>query len=165
MPNLVLADTVVVVDVALASIAESPEGADGPSVVVSQPGGVDRRRRTSWTDTACPVQPEESLIIPEAAERSPSPMDSWPVSTGASAPTFPGGQGIEGSGFPGFAPSVSTLLNHMDDLDAVAIHHQRMMDRASYDRWIMRRALRVLARIAGVDTGKPDLGCQCPGKH
>ena len=151
-----MVDTVDVV--ATSSSIESPEGADRPSVAFSLPGGV----RTSWTDTACPVQPEASEVItPEAPEGSPSPMDSWPVSTGASA----GGQGIEVPGFPGFAPSVMSLLNHMDDLDEVAAHQQRMIDRAAYDRWIMRRALRVLARVAGVDTGKPDLGCQCPGKH
>ena len=91
MPNVELADTTVVVDVALASIMESPEGADRPSVAFSLPGGVDRR--ASWTDTACPVQPEASYITPEAPEGSPSPMDILPVSMGASAPTFPGGRG------------------------------------------------------------------------
>ena len=157
-------DTVDVVYVATSSSIESLEGADRPSVAFSLPGGVDRR--TSWTDTACPVQPEGSDgFTPEAPEGSPSPIDILTVSMGASVPTFPGGQGIEVPGFPGFSPSVMSLLNHMDDLDEVAAHQQRMIDRAAYDRWIMRRALRVLARVAGVDTGKPDLGCQCPGKH
>ena len=156
-------DTTDVLDAATAKVMKSLVRTVGPSVAISLHGGVDG---SSWKDTACPGQPEaKDIITPEAPEGSPTPVDILSVSTGASTSTFPWEQRIEVPGFPGLSPSIISLLSHMDDLDEVAAHQQRMIDRGSYDRWIMRRSLRVLARFAGVDIGKPDLGCQCPGKH
>ena len=153
-------DTTDVLDAATAKVMKSLERTVGPSVAISLHGGVDG---SSWRDTACPVQPEASEIF--TPEGSPSPVDSLSVSPGASTPTFPGEQRIEVCGSPGMTPTILSLLSHMDDLDEVAAHQQRMIDQGHYDRYMMRRSLRVLAEFAGLDVGDPHLGCQCPGKH
>jgi len=166
-PNVELVDTYDVVNVALASRAQSPEGAVGPSVAISLPGGVeDKDEDASWMDTTCPDQPEGSDgVTPEAPEGSPTPEDILAVSPGASASPFPGEQGVEVPDFQSWAPAIKCMMSHMDDLDEVAAHQQRMIDRAAYDRWVMRRSIKSLAEIAGVPVGKSVLGCQCPGKH
>jgi len=161
-----LADTYDIVNVALASLDSSPEGAVGPSVAFSLPGGVDDDNDSSWMDTTCPVQPEGSDgVISEAPEGSPSSEDILVVSPGASASPFPGEQGVEVPDFQSWAPAITCMMSHLDDLDQVAAHQQQMIDRAAYDRWVMRRSIKSLAEFAGVPVGKSVLGCQCPGKH
>ena len=143
-------------------ITESPEGDVRSSVALSLPGGVED---SSAIDAACPEEPEVPDFTPEAPEGSPSSADILAVSAGASASSFPGGRRAEVPDFPGFAPSISSLITQLDDMEQVAAHQQRMLDRASYDRWIMRQSLRSLAEFAGVKVENQDLGCQCPGKH
>ena len=163
IPNLELVVTTDVVEVALAGRIESPEGEVGPSVAISLPEGVDS---SSWSDTACPVPPEVSDgFTPEAPEGSPSSGDILAVPPGASASPFPGEQGIEVLGFSGSTPTVINLMRYVDGLEDVAAHQQRLLDRGSVDRWMMRRSLVILAQLAGVDLEKPDLGCQRTGKH
>ena len=155
-----------IVHVALASVDSSPEGAVGPSVAFSLPGGVEDDDDSSWMDTTCPVQPEGSDgVIPEAPEGSPSSEDILVVSPGASASPFPGEQRVEVPDSRSWAPAITCMMSHLDDLDQVAAHQQQMLDRAAYDRWVMRRSIKSLAEFAGVPVGESVLGCQCPGKH
>ena len=72
------------------SSVESLEGAVGPSVAFSLPGGVVS---PPVEDAVCPDQTEErEIITPEAPEGSPTPGVSLSMSPGAPSPTFPGGR-------------------------------------------------------------------------
>ena len=151
---------------ALDSLNRSPEGAVGPSAAFSLPGGVDDDNDSSWMDTTCPVQPEGSDgVISEAPEGSPSSEDILVVFPGASASPFPEEQRVEVPDSPNWAPAITCMMSHLDDLDEVAAHQQQMLDRAAYDRWVMRRSIKSLAEFAGVPVGESVLGCQCPGKR
>ena len=76
-----------------------------------------------------------------------------------------GGEELEVRGSPLLVPLVLNLYSRMDHLDEVTACHMRMIDVANYDRCQIRRQLRILAEIAGMDSGDPRLGRQCPGDH